>query len=582
MNLEYEVTKECNVLPSPTERGGLLGIECKFVRHIPADPLMDRQDMHYIKEVYHYKDGSSIRNLRPLANYQRSFWLTKEHKRNHEQKKESEELENVNEYKTTQSDLIKTVASRLGGKYIGCKQLRDITANPYIYGIDVTSSDEIAYKYTKKYPNITMSPCIVAAFDIENHPDTKEICVITVAMHGHVYTAILKKFLPHTTNVEEVLHKLFTKHIPDSNVVESYNVVYEIFDTEVEVIKAAVNQAHQWQPDFLAIWNMDYDISCIIERLQEFEVDPKDVFSDPRVKENYRYFKYKKPNAMKMSASGVNKSPKPHENWPVVITPASFYLIDAMCAYNYIRAGQKQVPGGYSLDNILYHNLGKEYKKLKFEDDNVMGLVGYDWHIYMQEQKPLEYIIYNQWDVISMLLLDEKTQDLVNKIGALSGISSYDVFKSGPQKLVTDLHFYGLEHGRVSGVADRMAKDDRSDFLGNDNWIVMLPVDRTIDMGAYNVKGAPKIHTNMNKAVGDIDQTAGYPSDGQACNVSKDTTIREVVSIGKMEKSKFKINNINFMFGKVNHANYMMDMCGFPSFDQLHDKVVEIKNKKTT
>ena len=95
--MNYDVTEEINNLPPHTSRGGLTGVECKFVMHIPADHVLNRQDVHYVKEVFHYKDGSSIRNFRPVVNFKRRFWVTKEHKQNHKQKKETELLRNVNE-----------------------------------------------------------------------------------------------------------------------------------------------------------------------------------------------------------------------------------------------------------------------------------------------------------------------------------------------------------------------------------------------------------------------------------------------------------------------------------------------------
>lgn len=580
--MNYDVTEEINNLPPHTSRGGLTGVECKFVMHIPADPVLNRQDVHYVKEVFHYKDGSSIRNFRPVVNFKRRFWVTKEHKQNHKQKKETELLSNVNEYTTTQSDLVKNVAARLGPRFTGCKQFRDISVSPYIYGLDVTGADEIKYLYSKKYPDQQPTSNVVSGFDIETNPETDEVILISVAIEGAITTCILQKFLPfdNIKNIDVTLERMFRDLIPDEKIAKETKVKYIICKTEVDVIKESLLQAHTWQPDFLSIWNMDFDISKIVAALERHGEKPEDYFSDPRLKEEYKYFYYKKPSVSKMSASGVNKSPKPQENWPIVKTPASFYIIDGMCTYNYVRSGQKQVPGGYGLDNILKHNLGDKLKKLKFQDEESEQFVGVDWHIYMQTYKPLQYVIYNQWDVLSMLALDNVTEDLKTQITLLSGLASYEVFKSGPQKLVTDLHFFGLDHGVVSGVADKINKLDRSEFLGNDNWIVMLPVDRTIGMGMNNVEGAPNIHTHMCKAVGDIDQTSGYPSDGQACNVSKDTTVREIISIGDIPKNDFKLNNINFMYGKVNHPTYMMKMCNFPSFRKLERKIKEMRDAK--
>ena len=73
-----------------------------------------------------------------------------------------------------------------------------------------------------------------------------------------------------------------------------------------------------------------------------------------------------------------------------------------------------------------------------------------------------------------------------------------------------------------------------------------------------------------------ITQVSGYPSDTQAGNVSKDTTIREIVEVGEIDKEDFKLQNINLMFGVVNNVEYCSTMFNFPTLADLKDK---IKNK---
>ena len=88
-------------------------IEPKVIHHIPAEENV-RDDIHVVKELITYEDGTTKRNLRMITNYKRPFWVTKEHYRNHKQKKESEELKKLNEYYCTQSDLAKETGMRLG------------------------------------------------------------------------------------------------------------------------------------------------------------------------------------------------------------------------------------------------------------------------------------------------------------------------------------------------------------------------------------------------------------------------------------------------------------------------------------
>lgn len=58
---------------------------------------------------------------------------------------------------------------------------------------------------------------------------------------------------------------------------------------------------------------------------------------------------------------------------------------------------------------------------------------------------------------------------------------------------------------------------------------------------------------------------SGYPSNGQLANVSKDTTIRELLEVEGIEKEEFKKQNINLFFGPVNHVEYCTEMYNFPT-----------------
>lgn len=442
--------------------------ECKFVLYTPKEEDV-REDTHFIKERITYVDGTVKDNLRILTNFQRPFWITKPHLQRHKDKKESEDLENLNMFKSTQSDLPRSIASRLGGpRWIGKKTMRDVSASPYVYGTDVDTRTIIKHLYKKKYPNVN-TPNKVAALDIETDIDTDEILVITVANQNHIYVSILDKLIPNKRDIDSQLEYLFNKYVPRTNFNKDMKPEFKVFEHEMDVIRSAINKLHEWKDDFVAIWNINYDIPHIVKRCVHFGVEPKQIFSDPSLPDNLKYFSYKEGSAKKTTDSGKNKPKNPHELWHIVNTPASYYWIDAMCAYNFVREGSKQVPGGYSLNNILKVELGDRLQKLKFEDEINIALDGIDWHKYMVRNKPLEYIIYNIWDVMSMLELDNKTLDLKVSISALAGDSPYDIFNSGPKKIVNSLHFYYLDNQKVLGVRPPIMEEVEHAGLGG--WI---------------------------------------------------------------------------------------------------------------
>lgn len=73
-------------------------------------------------------------------------------------------------------------------------------------------------------------------------------------------------------------------------------------------------------------------------------------------------------------------------------------------------------------------------------------------------------------------------------------------------------------------------------------------------------------------------QVSGYPSDSIAANVSKDTCVKEVKEIEGIPLSKFRIQNINVLFGVVNAVEYSTEMFNAPTLQQLENMYLEEKN----
>ena len=63
------------------------------------------------------------------------------------------------------------------------------------------------------------------------------------------------------------------------------------------------------------------------------------------------------------------------------------------------------------------------------------------------------------------------------------------------------------------------------------------------------------------------------PNDGLSANVSKDTTSRELKTIGEFDNDTIKHKNINFMFGKVNRIDYVSTLFQAPTLEELKEKI---------
>jgi len=549
-----------NYKPDPEDK-----LEPRFITHLSKKEV--GEDIHIVKELVHKPNGEILDNIRIIKDYKRPFWVTKEIYRNHTEKKESEDIKKVDMFLSTESDLGKNIAPRLGDNYIGITDLYRLKDSPYLYGIDVDSRTFLKYQYFKKYGAFS-TPYRVGTFDIEVNVLTNEIIIATFATPKEIHTYILKSFLGSIQNPEKRIKDLYDKHIPEHSL-GNPELIIKVFDDEVTLLKEIFKAANYANIDFLAIWNMDYDIPTIVEKLEEKNVNPADIFHFDKIPEKYKYFKYKQGKKQKVTESGKTIPINPEEQWHTVKTTSNFYIIDAMSAHRYVRVGGKNVPGGYSLDNILKHE--KVAKKLKFDSD--IGLEGVEWHIYMVNNKPLEYVVYNIWDAMSMLELDKKTKDLELAVPILSDISHFDVFNSGPRKLVDGFMFFYLEYGRVLGV--RPGNLDPDKLLGLDEWIVTMPGYRIMENGLRVTDEDFKIKTNIRLGVYDADAVSSYPSCTKAANVSKDTTHREILSIEGIDKSTFKKQNINLLYGPTNAVEWCTTMLNFPDLYKLEKLIKE-------
>jgi hypothetical protein len=534
-------------------------IECRFATHLYEINGL-RPDTHVVKEVIHYKDGSKKNNLRLIKDFERSFWITLPHYQNHYDKKEYEDISKLKEHKSTQSKLVNNV-SKLLGRYGRSNYIGELANSPYLYGTDISAASVIKKLYMDKYPE-TNTPYSVASFDTETSLDSKrDIKIASIAFEDKIFTAYTKEFVKRIPNPEEKVLELFKKHIPDKQIADNTIIEQYVAKDELDLVKAVFAKAHEWGPDFLSIWNMDFDIPVVINACERAGVDPANVFSDPELPDKYRHFKYKQGKKFKLTESGKFTPIPPEQQWHTVLASSKFYVIDAMCSYKFIRLMASAVPGGYSLDNILE----KEgiAKKIRFKEAEAYK--GAEWHQFMQQNYPIEYIIYNQWDCISMLELDKKTKDLTSSVPMFSYISEFSHFNSNPKRISDYMHYYVQEFGKILGSTPKDKDPNNEKLLGLKGWIVTLPANMIEENGLQVIEENSKLRTNIRAHVYDIDQKSGYPSNTMVTNLSKETTKRELINIKGIPKEVFKLQNINLLGGAVNAIEYCTTMFNLPN-----------------
>lgn len=432
----------------------LVSQECKFAIHIPA--RAGRPDLHLVKLRSFYDDGTQERAVEYVKDYRRQFGVTKKHLRKaYEQKKESEPFTNLMLYESTQSELDRSVARALDKGWSSLR-LNQLAESPYLYGTDVSSTSLIKNDYQKKYPGVE-SAYDIAFGDIETDVlhGTDDPIITSMTHDGKVEICVLRSFLGDTYNVEERFMRMMQEHLGDDLRENNLVPVLKIVEDPVELMKAFIHPLHESKPDFLAFWNMDFDIPRLLDTCKKYQYKPTDLFCDPKLPEEIRFCKYKKGSTKKVTASGAVKPRNPSEQWHSLLVPASFYIIDPMSSYRYIRQGAQEEPS-YGLDAILTKHL----KRGKLKIGNTENSEGLAWHELMQERYKVEYLVYAAFDTLGMYLLEKMTKDLSSTLPVQAGISDFSRFNSQSKRFADDYHFFLWDRGHaISTIPPRDFND---------------------------------------------------------------------------------------------------------------------------
>lgn len=555
----------------------VVGLECKHAMYTKANP-QDRgdvpDDIIFLKEVVHLKDGRRIPKTRILKNFKRSFYVTKPGFQKHKEKKEWEDLDKLDKFECTQAGMDRAIkrALNIHSPVWGLKKL---ARSPYLYGADITSTAIVKRYYQDKWPNC-MSSNTVGVLDIETDVNAGhgDPIYVAVTFKDKAVMAVTDEFLNRCKGwtqpneaFPEAMKRYFYERLPE--VAKDRNIDLEVVHSKgpLEAITHVIKRCHEWKPDFLAIWNINFDIPKILAAIEKWGGDAGDIFSDPSVPPEFRKIWWKEGPAKKVTANGREEALHWVDRWHTLFAPASFYVIDQAAVFRKLRVAKGREPS-YALDSILQKYAGT--KKLKNEKADAMS--GLEWHQYMQDQEPLEYGVYNLYDCISCEILDEqpKIGDLRQSISIQCGHSDYDKFPSQPRRTVDDLHFYCLGLGKVIGTTPDNLKTEFDEMtVSIRNWIITLPAHLITSPGLSCIEENPHLDSLIYAAVYDLDVSAAYPNGEDILNASKETTVSEVVKIKGVSEDIQRLTGINLTAGTINAAETMCSVMGAPTFEQL-------------
>jgi hypothetical protein len=558
----------------PFKASDVVQRECRFAFN--TDCRESGEDFHLIKEAVTLSDGRVVPNVVFRMNYKRPFWIVKKGERDFKEFKEAIDRKRLDRFETTQSNLAVAVARALG-KQPYREGLRALCQEPYVYGCDISSTALIKHEYNQKAPVVTQYSN--AAYDTETDEvhGTHEVIMNSVSFKDRIVTSIKASYLKGISQPLEQILKLVDLYLGEYLTARNAKVEMVVHDSEIDTIRACINRAHEWQPDWLSVWNIEFDMDKITDACEKAGVNPASLLSDPKVPKEFQYFKFTKGAAKKVTASGRVINFSPSQRWHKVKCPASFHWIDAMQVYRQVRTGAAEEPS-YSLDAILEkHKLPAKLKFKDLDDADMPASNTLDWHVFMQLKYPIHYVVYHIFDCIAMELLDEATKDLSLSMPMFAGCTDFADFNSLPRKAMNDLHWFYLQGDEVVGATstDMTVEDDEltTDVKG---WITMLSAHQIYDNGLCLIEEVPDLRTNIRTHGADLDVEGAYPTNESTMNVSKATTARELTKVMRIDGSEIpeeivRMQTINFSAGVTNAVEFCTTMFGMPNLDDLVD-----------
>lgn len=568
----------------------IMGVHASYSTH----KKRPSNDMVLVKERHLLPSGEVKTKLRYFENFQRDFYVTKPRYRNHKSKKEWEKINHCNRIKTNQAGLVPAIAKALK---IRKQSPRVMARNPFLYGSDVHVTTIILHKYIETYGDAVLMPT-VGVMDYEWDVDDQSPTIGTYMFENDVYITVRKDKITNCGYTVEkfikLLHEGFEEHvIPAVN--EFYerkddagNLIndkverihpklhVEVVDLDLDVIRKLFKHTHTTMPDYLMFWNGISDLTTIENTCKEYMVDMSDFMNDPSVPQEYRHTKVVKGPTETIDANGNPKPKKPSEQWHVLENMASWQFIDGMCCYHTNRAHKPDLPS-YSFEYVMGLELAMKKMRLVEELNHLAESDMKEWHKQMSNTRILEYALYATMDVIEPMILESKSFEI--RAQAYSNITYHPLtdFKKNPRKLCNAQHFSFLEKGSVVGSTSDQMREALDDLVyPSSDWIITLNSSYHDQLETPALSDSP-INTLYIPANDDGDLTSSYPSNQRLLNISKTTTVTELISVKGIPDEIMREVGLNVASCGDNAIDFCHRIFGLP---HLQDIVVMWNEQK--
>lgn len=482
----------------------------------------------HTKEVLH-----TTKQFRYFDNPKRKVWITKPAFRTHKYKKLTEEIAKCDMYHLEDRSLGDDLCNILDIPKYPRKKLREILNNPYVYNADMSMGSLIRCRYEANAAH-TVIPLTTGSLDIEQSVlGCQRINLITVVIGTCVYTAALDDFMwkyektqtgerkvkATADDINKLAHELLKSYFDKYKL----SLHVRVFAEEINLIRWIFDMIHKDSPDYMGIWNLDFDIPRIISRIRASKCSIEDFFCHPNVRTDCKYARY---------AADKRETQHIIDKWPWMHNASLTQFIDAMCQYGRLRKKDpKEI--SYSLDYISTKVLGAG--KLKF---------GASSHFDMQSNHFVEYAVYNILDALLIQLMEWKNGD-TNSMYHQTEHSHPSEFGKQTVMLKNAFTLFCFQH---KGVFATTGTDMTGPF---DNLIpltggAVLNAKNTDNIGLHCVTERPWYETCCMVYCADCDFTSVYPNTGISFGLSKDTKYATLVEIPNHD-----IHDHELLFGGI-------------------------------
>lgn len=553
----------------------VVGKVCKHAVYVPSkrDPL---KDMTFIKQTSIHENGDRTNQFLKVADYVRSFYIVREKFRKFDQKKDYIDKRLVKEYRSTQAKLAMTIKRVLYGINDRTADLEMMKNNPYVFGCQTPTPVLIKHKYFENFEQYQETePCTMAAYDVETdmvNGDGDDVIMASTTFKEKIFFSVVRSFFNGLSD-EEILKGLKASEeelIGERLRRRGATVHYDLVDHQAECVENNIKVWHMWEPDFISSWNASYDMARNEHALLMGNKDLEEVYTDPSIPREFRYYKFDKGRTHKRKENGDTQPLEWQEQFPTVRAAAKWQWLDGASFYA-IKNAPKGKKESYGLEFTAQDN-GIEGKLYTDKGSHLTQGKG-AWHKWMQKNAKFEYCMYNISDNLVIEELDEKTTDIALNLPLLLKSTEFFDYPSQPKAISNELSFIAEEHGYIWGTKGRSSKDDldkHKPTLGD--WIALLETEKNADNGKAIFVGMPGIRSRGRGLTDDIDVEGAYPTATVALNVSNKTTRMEACAIQGLNPLQFREVGVNYASSpKANAVSLCHTLHRFPSFEDMED-----------